>query len=418
MTAQIKTTITALALILLPFRSYAQDPTPATPPPPSATELISSYRFGEAANALRSQIRAAREAGNPTGRLEKDLRTATLGESMLRATERVTMVDSVSCSRDALFSLLRLSEECGRVAPAAAFTDLGFSIDGATVFQNALQNTLLFARKDAAGKKKLFSSNRLANNTWTTPEPIALSSSEDATQDYPYLCADGRTLYFAAQGTESLGGYDIFVTRYDTETRSYLRPENVGMPFNSPDNDYLMLIDDASGLGWFVTDRRQPASKVCVYCFVPNESREVFGENTNSAALRRAARLLRMADFQTDKPALTAARERLDALRSNKGRAAKAADFIVVSNDLVYGSPAAFRNETARRIAQQWSESKTQLQTDCDTLDKLRAQYATANAAERATLKDEILRLERQTLDTERSMQTMEKDMRAAELGK
>ena len=36
-------------------------------------------------------------------------------------------------------------------------------------------------------------------------------------------------------------GYDIFVTRYNTNTYSYLMPENVGMPFNSPYNDYMSV---------------------------------------------------------------------------------------------------------------------------------------------------------------------------------
>ena len=48
--------------------------------------------------------------------------------------------------------------------------------------------------------------------------------------------ADGVTIYYASDG-EGLGGYDIFVTRYNTNTDTYLVPENVGMPFNSPYND-------------------------------------------------------------------------------------------------------------------------------------------------------------------------------------
>ena len=38
-----------------------------------------------------------------------------------------------------------------------------------------------------------------------------------------------------------MGGYDIFVTRYNSDTDNYLNPENVGMPFNSPFNDYMAL---------------------------------------------------------------------------------------------------------------------------------------------------------------------------------
>lgn len=90
------------------------------------------------------------------------------------------------------------------------------------------------------------------------------------------MMADGMTLYFAAKGEESLGGYDIFVTRYNKSTGEFVRAENVGMPFNSPANDYLMAIDETCNIGWFVTDRNQTADNVCIYRFIPNETREVY----------------------------------------------------------------------------------------------------------------------------------------------
>lgn len=32
---------------------------------------------------------------------------------------------------------------------------------------------------------------------------------------YPFLMQDGQTLYFAYTGPGTLGGYDLYVTRYD-----------------------------------------------------------------------------------------------------------------------------------------------------------------------------------------------------------
>ena len=44
-------------------------------------------------------------------------------------------------------------------------------------------------------------------------------------------------------------------------TDTYLAPENVGMPFNSPYNDYMYVIDEFNNLGWFASDRYQPEDK-------------------------------------------------------------------------------------------------------------------------------------------------------------
>ena len=85
--------------------------------------------------------------------------------------------------------------------------------------------------------------------------------------------ADGVTLYFAAQGVNSMGGYDIFMSTFDLDKGVFYSPENIGLPFNSTANDYLLAIDDINHLGWLVTDRRQPEDKVCIYTFVPTASR-------------------------------------------------------------------------------------------------------------------------------------------------
>ena len=77
-----------------------------------------------------------------------------------------------------------------------------------------------------------------------------------------------------------MGGYDIFVTRYDSDDNTYLRPDNIGMPFNSPYNDYMYALDDLNNLGWFASDRYQPEGKVCVYVFVPNSTKQVYDYET------------------------------------------------------------------------------------------------------------------------------------------
>ena len=77
--------------------------------------------------------------------------------------------------------------------------------------------------------------------------------------------ADGVTLYFAAESDDGLGGLDLYVTRFNQETGKYVRPENLGLPYNSPANDYLFATDETAGVALLVTDRRQPADKVCLY---------------------------------------------------------------------------------------------------------------------------------------------------------
>ena len=90
---------------------------------------------------------------------------------------------------------------------------------------------------------------------WTDETPVS-GLDTDGDLRYPFLQNDGVTIYYAASGSESMGGLDIFVSRYNTATGKYLKPENIGMPFNSEANDYLYVIDEDNNLGWFATDQR------------------------------------------------------------------------------------------------------------------------------------------------------------------
>ncbi|MDE6081303.1 MAG: hypothetical protein K2F70_03435, partial [Muribaculaceae bacterium] len=83
---------------------------------------------------------------------------------------------------------------------------------------------------------------------------------------------DGVTLYFANDGENSIGGYDIFITRRNDEGK-FFQPQNLGMPYNSPYNDYMLAIDEQNGVCWWATDRNKIPGKVTIYTFIPSEMR-------------------------------------------------------------------------------------------------------------------------------------------------
>ena len=65
--------------------------------------------------------------------------------------------------------------------------------------------------------------------------------------DSPYLSKDGKTLYFSSRGHNTMGGYDIFKSEYNAETRRWGQAENMGYPINTPDDDsYYRLSPDGS----------------------------------------------------------------------------------------------------------------------------------------------------------------------------
>ena len=84
----------------------------------------------------------------------------------------------------------------------------------------------------------LYLSRKLPDGSWADPENLGASINTVYNENYPYLTNNGKTLYFASEGHNSIGGYDIFKSDYNEETSTWSKAENIGYPLNTPLNDY------------------------------------------------------------------------------------------------------------------------------------------------------------------------------------
>ena len=87
----------------------------------------------------------------------------------------------------------------------------------------------------------LFMSTRNRKGQWSEPKPIEKLNTE-YDEDAPYLAGDG-TFYFSSRGHGSMGGYDIFKTKYDTASGEWSTPENLGHPINTVAEDTYYTMD-------------------------------------------------------------------------------------------------------------------------------------------------------------------------------
>lgn len=378
-------------------------------------QFMQDYRFDEASELIKKEITTAQRAQKPTASLDTQLKQAQDGAEMLQGTERVTFVDSLVVNKDDFWKYFQLNPECGNIAPPRNLCSGLNRRTGKSAHMNELKDMVYFSAPDSSGRLKIFSMSALGNGTWGSPQPLAGIGESGDIQDFPYMMPDGITLYYAAQGNGSIGGYDIFVTRYNPETRKFVKAENIGMPFNSPANDYLYVIDEATRIGWFVTDRNQPADKVCIYRFIPNESRDIYDTTTDESLIRRAARLHSVAESQTDKKAVQEALKRIGLLQkqTRSGEQPKHNIRIVINDRLVYNSLQQFKSDAARRIASEWlKENQRLIETD-NQLEHLRAQYASTRSQ---AAKEQIIQAEKIRLTLATRVETLAKNMRRAEM--
>lgn len=385
----------------------------------SVEELINNYKFEEAASLINKELQTARKKKLSTEELEVQLAVANNGTNMLSSTEDVVFVDSIVVDRQKILDVYRIDSEAGKIGYLnnliSTGKKAGNTIEEIAYMPQLLDKVYYSSAKDSS--TYLFTRDKI-DDQWSAAKQLSGLEEFGSAQATPYMLTDGSTLYFAAKGEESLGGYDIYMSRYSQDQGEFLKPENIGMPFNSPANDYLYVIDETNNLGWFASDRRQPEGKVCVYVFIPNNTRKAYDsetDNLESLAMLNSIKATQAGHDNDVKDALA----RLKNVYSEQKSANKAGDFTFVVNDSkTYTSLNDFKNAEAKKYAAQWQEAMKMYSTQKALLDKERDAYSIANKNGKNNLTSKILTEEQNLQKLSQDIRKLEKIIRQKELSK
>ncbi|MCP4438389.1 MAG: hypothetical protein GY810_05540 [Aureispira sp.] len=88
---------------------------------------------------------------------------------------------------------------------------------------------------------------------WSPPVNLGPSVNTENDEISPYLMNENM-LYFASNSSASIGGFDLFYTRF--EYGAAIEVKNVGIGINSEGNDWGLIYEpDSIRSGYFVSDR-------------------------------------------------------------------------------------------------------------------------------------------------------------------
>lgn len=376
-----------------------------------------NYRFEEAIETYETYIKELNKRKRPTDEAEKQLEKAKANLRMLRGVEQVTVIDSFVVDKADFLKAYHISPETGKLFMYNEYFE-NAQATGGSVYETELANKIYYSEKQADGTLSILTRNKLITS-WSKANLLPGSINESMNADYPFVMTDGVTIYYAADGPQSMGGYDIFVTRYNINSDSYLTPENVGMPFNSTANDYMYVIDDYADLGWFASDRHQPEGKVCVYLFIPNSSKQVYNyETMDKQQLIQLAQLSSIRLTQKNADEIAAARNRLNSIESGDKQMDNYDFSFIINDENVYHHLADFQSPKAKAQYQKYNALEKTINGHQQKLEDLRKWYVKADKEEQTKLKPAILDLEKQILKLDSEAQSLMKEVRKLELQK
>ncbi len=374
---------------------------------------IKTYRFDEAEDMFEEYVNLLAKKKQDVEPYQKRKELAAKAQRMVEKVENVQIIDSMVVDKNNFLSAYTLSEESGTLTTFGDFFHSGQPVSS-TVYMNEKGDKIFYASPTSDNKYCLFTQSRLLD-TWGDEKQLPMNVNSGEDENYPFVLSDGVTVYYASKGNGALGGYDLFVTRYNTNSDTYLTPEQLGMPFNSFANDYMLVIDEAKGLGWFASDRNQPEDKVCVYLFIPDDQRSrIEGEDMELKRTRAAVTSIRDS-WKPGSDYTELVRLAHTEMPSGKKEIRKDFEFII-NNNLIYYTLDEIKSPEAKSYYEKVVNLTAQIDGLNKRLEELRQSYSQGDRARKEQLKPTILQAEEQLYSMLGQPGELEKKARNAEI--
>ena len=117
-------------------------------------------------------------------------------------------------------------------------------------------NTLYFVsdRKDGVGGRDLYRVVKLPTGEWSKAQNLGGVVNTPYDEDGVFIHPNGRTLYFSSKGHNSMGGFDIFTSELGDDG-TWSKPENIGAPLNTVDDEVFFVTTADGRRGYFSSDK-------------------------------------------------------------------------------------------------------------------------------------------------------------------
>ena len=314
--------------------------------------------------------------------VEEAMSLSQNGLSMMNYCSRPVVVTKKRFPLENFFLHYPMPSGSWRKTPNQLDTLASTLVGGTFVADSA--TTIYYSAPDAEGIRNIYKTH-LLDSLWSLPQLINESTTSSSDELFPVVSQDERTLYFASEGLYGMGGYDLYMARWNKETWDWDTPINMGFPYSSPADDFLFYNTEDGRYSIFASNRECSRDSVWLYV-LEYDSMPLRKAVSGAAELRELAALRPVSSERTSAaPAspspsvpidIRSYMEKMDEVRSLRG------------------SIASFNRE----------------------LDDMRASIATVSGDERQALLSEIISREQGLPALQKSLESVTRELQAIEM--
>ncbi len=228
-----------------------------------------NFQFNEAIKNYNVYIQKSAGKPNPGFEVERQIEMCQNGKKLLTTITDLVVLEKKQIEYGSFFRLYNLSHIGGVILITADYQSkidkkrnhtplIHFPDNAQTVYYSS------YGESDK-GSKDIYCRKRLPDGKWGLPALVPGNVNTKFDEDFPYLSPNGEYLYFCSKGHNSMGGFDVFRSRFDAETNSFGDPENMDFAISSPDNDLFYVVDSLEQNAYFASARQSENGKIHVY---------------------------------------------------------------------------------------------------------------------------------------------------------
>ena len=200
---------------------------------------------------------------------ERAIEMCQNGKRLLTTVSDVVVLEKKEIASDKFFRLYDLQDIGGNIIVTAEFqTKLDKKNGHVPLIHFPKKPSVIFYSsygENAANGKEIYSRRKSPDGSWGNAELVQGQVNTIYDEDFPYMHPDGQYLYFSSKGHNSMGGYDVFRSKYNAQTNSFGKPENLDFAISSPDDDLFYVVDSLNQNAYFASARQSEAGKLFVY---------------------------------------------------------------------------------------------------------------------------------------------------------
>lgn len=228
-----------------------------------------NYQFSDAIKYYKIYL-AKRAKRDNRYRVEREIEMCENGKKLLTTFTDIIVSEKREIAKEKFYQLYRNMETVGgdilvsenfqsKMDKKMGHTPIiHYPTDAKAIYYSS------YGDKGNSGKD-IYVRRRLPNGKWGEAQllPGLVNTMED--EDFPFMHSSGNFLFFSSKGHNSMGGYDVFMSRFDPNTNSFKKPENVDFAISSPDDDLFYVVDESFQNAYFASARQSENGKYHVY---------------------------------------------------------------------------------------------------------------------------------------------------------